>query len=109
MKHNLWYQRAKACARGDLAALSGTEPRERGIKLKTFSKLRLFRGVQQCEVTYEEYSAITSLRFGHRNDRLYPSLIAMSGVCCVWSMKLSKRGVIGQASAKKVTTKHTSD
>ena len=90
MKHNLWYQRAKACARGDLAAGSSTELKERGTKLKLFSKLRLFRGVQQCEVTYEEYSAITSLRFGHRSDGLFLSLIAMSEVCCVWSMKLSK-------------------
>jgi hypothetical protein len=59
-------------------------------KKETFSKLQVFRGVQQCEVTYEQHSAITSLRFGHRSDRLLLGLTAMDGACCVWSMKISK-------------------
>jgi hypothetical protein len=89
-------------------ARSTAQPGKHASKLKLFSKLQLFRGVQQCEVTYEEHVAITSLRFGHRSDRLFPDLIAMSGACCVWSMKISTiRDAIGQASAKKVTTKHT--
>jgi hypothetical protein len=42
-------------------------------------------------------------------NRLFPGLIAMSEACCVWSKKFSKRDMIGQASAKKVSTNHTSD
>jgi hypothetical protein len=60
-------------------------------------------------VTYEEHSAITSLRFGHRSNRLLPSLIAMSGALLRLVHEDLKGGVIGQASAKKVITKPTSD
>jgi hypothetical protein len=59
------------------------------IKVETFSKLHVFRRVEQCEVMYEEHTAITSLRLGQRSDRLFLSLIAMSRACCVWSKKLS--------------------
>jgi hypothetical protein len=56
---------------------------------ETFSKLRVFRGVQQCEVTYEEITATTSLRLRDRSYELFSAVIAISKACCVWSMKFS--------------------
>ena len=59
---------------------SPAEPRETRHQRKTFSKLHVLRGVQQCEVTYEEHTAITSLRFGPQ----VPAVCRRD--CYVWSV-----------------------
>src|ERR1700747_3387805 len=79
--NNLRYQRASGYARGHLIALSGAELQVGTPNRNFFSKLHVFRGVQHCEVTYEDHVATTSLRFRHRSYRLFPGL-----TCNVWSV-----------------------
>ena len=71
------------------AVSPGKNP-ENKAPIETFSKLPVFRGVQQCEVTYEEILLLPASALDIAVPGCFFGLIAMSGACCVWSKKFSK-------------------